>query len=138
MKRRIILNIEDTKEAYSLEDRFILNGVDKLNSNALNQVNRFLQKATYLSILLDQTTCLFSGKSIDHYDTIMTDGKWVWSADINYYVENYSIDLPETFLKYILSEKRCEVLSNKKLKLLTHWWFDEMEVRKNDQLISLR
>ncbi len=33
----------------------------------------------------------------------LTDGKWMWPADLVYYVENYNVGLPDTFLNDLKS-----------------------------------
>ena len=31
----------------------------------------------------------------------MTDGRWMWPADLVYYVENYDLQLPKEFIDYM-------------------------------------
>jgi hypothetical protein len=43
-----------------------------------------------------------------------TDGKWIWSADLNFYSENHHFKWPEEFLTHC-GRKRKVSLSEKKL-----------------------
>lgn len=36
---------------------------------------------------------------------LMSDGKYEWRSDVIYYVEKYDIELPEEFIKHVLSQK---------------------------------
>lgn len=65
------------------------------------KIIKYLRKSEYLSILLDCTTCIFTGEIIEHFDTHKTDGKWIWSADIIHYIEKYNFILPFDFLSDI-------------------------------------
>ncbi|MDD7793338.1 hypothetical protein [Clostridium sp. 'White wine YQ'] len=36
--------------------------------------------------------------------SLMTDGDYEWRSDIIYYVEKYDMELPEEFIKHVLSQ----------------------------------
>ncbi len=52
-----------------------------------------------------------TGTLVDHYfdaknvrvapAEVRTDGEWAWPADLAYYVEKYSVGLPEKFLQHV-------------------------------------
>lgn len=35
---------------------------------------------------------------------LMSDGKYEWRSDVIYYVEKYDMELPEEFIKHVLSQ----------------------------------
>lgn len=65
------------------------------------EILKYMKKSEYLSILLDCTKCIFTGENIEHFETHLTDGNWIWSADIVYYIEKYNYILPLKFLSDI-------------------------------------
>lgn len=37
----------------------------------------------------------------------VTDGKWIWPADLAYYVENYNLKLQDEFIDYMSENSWC-------------------------------
>ncbi|MBS1637736.1 MAG: hypothetical protein JST26_17605 [Bacteroidetes bacterium] len=54
--------------------------------------------------MLDTTDCIICGENILHYDTLITDGDWVWSADLKHYFDHHNFVFPEDFLQSIRSK----------------------------------
>ncbi|WP_299711557.1 hypothetical protein [uncultured Tenacibaculum sp.] len=61
----------------------------------------YLDKAEYLNIVLDKSPCIFTGDYISHYQTIRTDGFWVWSSDFLHYTKNFNFIWPEDFMIHV-------------------------------------
>lgn len=78
---------EDSMKSFCIEDK--------------KEIIRYMKNSEYLSILLDYTTCIFTGKNIEHFETHLTDGNWIWSADIIHYFEKHNYILPLNFLSDI-------------------------------------
>ncbi len=51
--------------------------------------------------MLDTTECIICNKEIYHDGTLITDGNWVWSSDLNHYFKNHNFIFPKDFLKSI-------------------------------------
>jgi hypothetical protein len=56
-----------------------------------------------VSILGAVDDVLGSGERVLGGDSIVTDGEWIWRADLRFYVRKYHVPLPEEFLAKIRS-----------------------------------
>jgi hypothetical protein len=100
--RIIIDTINEPFKLFEITDDHLKD--DKLKNSHIKDKNRivkYMKKSEYLSILLDCTKCIFTRENIEHFKTLLTDGKWIWSADIIYYIENHNYILPIDFLSDI-------------------------------------
>lgn len=97
---RIIIDIRKSPLLlYEVTDEIL-----KMNIKCIldkDEVYGYLKKSHYLEILLDKTLCVYGEQMIEHYQTYLTDGSWVWSSDINHYFFNHNFALPKDFLEYI-------------------------------------
>lgn len=116
-KRRVIINLNNSDERYVLLDSYIIKGQHN-ETDQNDKITDGLKKGEYVSILLDHTECVVSGEMVSHFETLMTDGKWLWSADIIHYCEKYNLRLPEPFKKHLLGENNDTPITKKKLSEL--------------------
>ena len=99
-RKRIILQISK-KKMFIITDSYIKNNIgmeDKLVTNYISNCGQY-------SFFLDKLKSLFSEELIPHYWSLYTDGEWLWSADLNYYVQNFGLKLPNEFVVYIKKNK---------------------------------
>ena len=102
---RILLNTQKkTFKMYNIKDNYIkCIAEDKLNNNPKVLI-KYLEKSEPLSVVLDSTKCVISNAEIEnHYETLVTDGIWIWSADLLHYTKNYNFKFPGDFLDYLES-----------------------------------
>lgn len=88
---KILLNYKVCKEQYKNQQAI----VDYLKSGFIF--------GAYPEILYDA----FSHKRIPYESIIYTDGKYRWTSELIYYVENYNLILPDYFVERALSNKIC-------------------------------
>jgi hypothetical protein len=113
MKQRMIIDIrQDPPVLYAITDEYIKRNINKQIHNK-DKIQNFLEKAGYLSIVLNDTKSIFGEERIEHMETILTDGSWVWSADINHYLINHNFELPRLFLKHIKNSNYTPTLTQK-------------------------
>lgn len=77
----------------------------------------YIEASAYFSIRLDNSRDIFNQNKISNPNTLMTDGKWIWSADLNYYTVNHHFLWPNDFIEHIRN-KKLKSLSLKALKKL--------------------
>ncbi|CAL2085908.1 protein of unknown function [Tenacibaculum sp. 190524A02b] len=101
---RYIVNIKDRKK-YVLNNEKLKDkcNIEKNQMKDNNRLINHLEKAEFLNIVLDKSVCIFSGEYINHYQTIRTDGLWVWSSDLLHYTKNYNFQWPKDFVKHVNS-----------------------------------
>ncbi|WP_338394571.1 hypothetical protein [Fulvitalea axinellae] len=60
-------------------------------------------KVMYLSvcILLDLTKCVCCNKSITHYESLHTNGDWLWSGDLNHYLLHHKLFISDEFAEAV-------------------------------------
>ena len=51
----------------------------------------------------------FSDKPIPYESLVVTDGKYKWTTELLYYVENYNMILPSTFVENALKNKKVTI-----------------------------
>ena len=115
---RQILNIKDNEVIiYEITDQYLFE-CNKSNLSIKNKKNylEYLNNCEFESILLDQTECIFSKKLITHFETIKTDGNWLWSGDLEHYFNRYNFIWPKNHLKKI--EKSNYKISNESKKTI--------------------
>jgi len=115
---RQILNIKDNEVIiYEITDQYLFE-CNKSNLSIKNKKNylEYLNNCEFESILLDQTECIFSKKWITHFETIKTDGNWLWSGDLEHYFNRYNFIWPKNHLKKI--EKSNYKISNESKKTI--------------------
>ncbi|WP_435263821.1 hypothetical protein [Tenacibaculum sp. nBUS_03] len=100
---RKILNIKDDEVIlYEITDQYLF---DCNKSNIAIEKKKlyldYLNNCDFESILLDQTECIFSKDLITHFETIKTDGDWLWSGDLEHYFDRFNFFWPEDHLKKI-------------------------------------
>lgn len=61
----------------------------------------YLGNAYYIIIRLNLTNSLFDGTNIESSHTLLSDGEWIWSADLNHYSEKHSFIWPNGFLESV-------------------------------------
>lgn len=99
--RRIIIDLrQEPCVLYEIENDYIKKYSGKVVDHK-RKIALFMKKATYLSILLDCTRCIFKNNRISHMKTLLTDGNFIWSADLNHYVKHHSLQLPQFFVSYM-------------------------------------
>ncbi|PSK93098.1 hypothetical protein [Taibaiella chishuiensis] len=64
----------------------------------LSALQAYLDKACYIEILLDLGKCIFDNQSITSNETLLTDGNWIWSGDLNHYSLLHHFAWPEAFI----------------------------------------
>ena len=102
----MILNIKKDF-LFIINDSYIKNCYYNKKSLAYFKKKRLLKYVNNAPLLLgflDLTDCLFSGKDIPSYETLFTDGEWIWSADLNYYSKNFYFEWPNEFIKSIANK----------------------------------
>jgi len=86
-------------ELYKISDKYIINCDAQRNNNNIDQkFLTYLKSGIYISILLDTAKDIFSDKRISSEETLVSDGKWVWSADLIHYYESHRFMWPQEFV----------------------------------------
>lgn len=67
--------------------------------NYLNAGRMFLGVREVLECALDST------KDVSPHNIIYTDGKWIWSSGLAYYVDHYNFFLPKEFTQYMKEQQ---------------------------------
>lgn len=99
--KRIIAEIRTDKiRLYTVSDAYILRCSDE-KKEINERLDRYLNASTYISILLDTAKDLFSGKQIKSEETWISDGTWVWSADLLHYYRHHNFQWPENMIHAI-------------------------------------
>ncbi len=100
---------------YSLTKEDILNVKCDRDFIQTSTIIGHLKKGVTISSDLELDTCPFNGTTTYTTD-IMTDGVWAWTNCLIYYVENYSISLPASFIAHISNS----LSSNSKLDVVEY------------------
>lgn len=113
--KRFIVNI-DENHIILVEDSYLekCNRIKTENSTILID---FLGKSDYLSITLDKVKSLFSNEYVSHVHTLRTDGKWIWSSDLNHYTKNHYFQWPKSFNEHVL-KNGMSTISEERFKLM--------------------
>ena len=128
---------------YHIKDSYILNN-HELNSCDNQELSNYMSNSETFSLLLDLTNCIISNKEIPHYESLSTDGYWIWSSDLEHYIENFNLKMPSDFIHYLksihykikpLSKENMETLYFKKFKTL--YDADHQIDTKNIKVIQL-
>jgi len=70
----------------------------------VEKVLNYLKSGIELCSWLEHVDSMFGGTSQNLGAIEYTDGEWVWSSELIYYVEQHSISLPPAFLSYLESK----------------------------------
>ena len=95
-------------EIYKVTDEYII----RCNNLPLKKSKGLIfhiEESAYYQIRLDTTLDIFNQKEISHHKTLMTDGHWIWSADLNYYTMYHNFIWPKNFIEYIKSGEKTIV-----------------------------
>lgn len=116
MNKRLIINLENNT-GYIITEQYIID----CNNKQFNIENKFelieqLEKSSFLRIHLDTYKSAISEQQTIHYETLRTNGKLIWSADLNIYFSNDSFIWPSEIIRLLpftkapnlpLLAKRC-------------------------------
>lgn len=140
--KRVIINISTPIiKIYKISDEYLIE-CNKLNEHqSTSKFLNYLESSIYLWIFLDRGVDIFNSTVIDDYRTLRTDGKWIWSADLNFYSGNHHFKWPEEFLihwgqktKVSLSEKKVYELSaeydKQLMSIIREVKFDNLKLRE--------
>ena len=75
-----------------------ISGKNQINTKILN----YLKTGVEVCYFRNAARCRLSGEYFGPYSTIYTDGEWIWTSGLIFYVEKYNIKLPEDFLHTIV------------------------------------
>ncbi len=92
----------------------------------------FFKESDYISIVIDSTNCLFDETKITHTKTLKTNGDWVWSADIEHYVEFHDFVLPKDFIESVTVNKKAELSIKQEQKIIQTIFKSQTEINLND------
>ncbi len=85
----------------------------------------YLDNGKYMSILLDRGKYIFDNQSISSNETLLSDGNWIWSADLNHYTGFHHFIWPEAFLASIQNRIYKQVrIPGKRLREIEHLILD--------------
>lgn len=91
----------DEPDSPSLND-----GVGKLTDGDVQKIITYLYSGVPLIVTPGAANDVLSDDVISVGPPhIMTDGVWVWRRDLAYYVENYRVELPETFIEHMKKQR---------------------------------
>ncbi len=76
-----------------------------VNSVEQDKLIAYVNNAHHAAIHLDLTESIFAGERIPHARTLLSDGEWLWSADLNHYTEKHNFVWPEEFIQSVKSKK---------------------------------
>ncbi|RKG90830.1 hypothetical protein [Corallococcus terminator] len=80
------------------------------------RVAAYLRKASVFAVSSGTLDDWFTGRKHVARHHTQTDGVWIWSADLPYYVANYRVAIPEELLQRMRDlDWRCPVLSQQEL-----------------------
>ena len=52
---------------------------------------------------------VFSNVSIPYESLVLTDGKYKWSTELMYYVEQYNLRVPNELIQLALKDKKVQI-----------------------------
>jgi hypothetical protein len=67
------------------------------------KVIEYMKKSKVVAFTQGKTQDLINPSNEIDELSLMTDGDFEWRSDVIYYVEKYDMELPEEFIKHILS-----------------------------------
>jgi hypothetical protein len=107
--QRIILDITNpVVEVYKISDEY-LKKCYNINESIDIDIIEHLNGSSYFWIFLDLNKDIFKGSTIDDFRTLRTDGKWIWSADLNFYALDYGFKYPEKFIHHIKKADKTHI-----------------------------
>lgn len=82
-------------------DRSILEEMGKLSPKIRDLVVQYLNSGTVFITTPDVCCDVLNPEQRAPAPHVATDGRWVWHMDLPYYVEHYSVNVPEEFVEHM-------------------------------------
>lgn len=102
---RIILNTaKSPAELYIISNEYLLACNKRKKKNPADFIE-YLERSEYFQIFLNTNKDIFNQLKVDDYRTLKTNGRWFWSADLNFYSKNHSFEWPEDFITFWKNNK---------------------------------
>ncbi len=70
------------------------------------EIFAYLQKSKFVSITLDYEYCFLCGEKITHRETKISDGHWVWSANLMHHTEKHNFIWPLEFMEHVEKKRK--------------------------------
>lgn len=100
-RERIILDISsEIIEVYFISNEYIIQ-CNNLTTEINESIIKHIEQSPFYEIFLDINFDIFNQEKISDFRTLRTDGKWVWSADLNFYTRKHNFQWPLKFLKHL-------------------------------------
>jgi len=107
---------------HSTDNSIFKETLNKKNSDK-KDILKYLNSGVKILSVREVHRCVFSGKIFGALVNIYTDGVWIWTEGLIYYLENYDILLPSLFLEHLTANsflhnlKEEDLSQNEKNKL---------------------
>jgi|GEM_PF-3705608 len=117
---RIIADIRLNEiKVYIVSDEYIRTCYSKTKNDVKKNLIEYLNGGAFINILLNSTKSIFNNNdSITSNETLLSDGNWIWSGDLNYYTENYDFKWPKEFFETI--KANCYEIEQMDKYLISH------------------
>lgn len=76
------------------------------------EILAYLRSAVVFGAYASVSKDIFTGEPIPIEHLLLTDGKFRWTSDIEYYVEKYNLRLHDEFINTALTEKQIHITQN--------------------------
>lgn len=90
----------------------ILRAISKEVHPRKEEILAYLRSAVIFGAYASVSKDIFTGEPISIEHLLLTDGKFRWTSDIEYYVEKYNLRLQDEFINTALTEKQVHINQN--------------------------
>lgn len=93
----------------SISQENIAKSVSSEKYNSQQQLIDYLKSGVDFAAIAELNHDVFSGQLIPYEALILTDGKYQWTSELIYYVENYNLKLEKEFTDYAIKEGTVKI-----------------------------
>lgn len=90
----------------------ILRAISKEINPRKEEILTYLRSVVVFGAYASVSKDIFTDKPIPIEHLLLTDGKFRWASDIEYYVEKYNLRLQDEFINIALTEKQIHITQN--------------------------
>lgn len=82
----------------------------------MKKICNYLKSGTVIVACFGISKDIFDENKISGNQSLLTDGKYVWSDDLAYYVKEYGLQIDNDFLEYMKEKEWVNKFSSEDLK----------------------